>query len=311
MKILVSRTDSIGDVILTLPLCGWIKQNIPDAEVHFLCQQLTVEIIKRSTHIDQIHVWDGKLPAVDAVIHVFPKKEVARLAKKDRIKVRIGTSHRIFHLTTCNKLINFSRINSDLHEAQLNFRLLRGLGVKTEPTVSEAAELIGWTKGSTQKITALSQEKFNLIFHIKSRGSAKEWEAANYLQLAKLLPSDTFNIILTGTEPEGELIREEIPEIFDLPHVSDTTGKLNLNELISMIEQADALLACSTGPLHIAAVSGIKCLGLYPKQRPMHAGRWGPIGLESAYLEETEESQDKLLRIDVEDVKSKVLSWTS
>jgi hypothetical protein len=33
---LVSRTDAIGDVVLTLPLCGWIKEACPGARVIFL-----------------------------------------------------------------------------------------------------------------------------------------------------------------------------------------------------------------------------------------------------------------------------------
>jgi heptosyltransferase III len=308
VKILISRTDSIGDVILTLPLCGWIKKNIPDAEVHFLCQKLTVDIIKQSTNVDHIHVWDGVLPDVDAIIHVFPNKEIAKRAKAQKIKIRIGTSHRLVHIFKCNRLVNFTRVKSELHESQLNFKLLKGLKIETIPSVSEISGLIGW-KTSTFETPILSKEKFNLIFHIKSRGSAKEWKASNYLELAKQLPKEKFNIILTGTEAEGELIRKEIPEIFSIEGITDTTGQLSLLELINLIGVANGLLACSTGPLHIAGVSEIKALGLYPQQKPMHIGRWGPLGKNSFAIEEMEESSDKYLKIDVGDVKDRIKSW--
>lgn len=308
MKILISRTDSIGDVILTLPLCGWIKKNIPDAEVHFLCQKLTVNIIEQSSHVDQIHIWDGTLPDVDTIIHVFPKREVAKAAKKKRIKTRIGTSHRLFHLTTCNKLPGFSRIKSDLHESQLNFKLLSGLGLKTTPELDQMHELIGWEKQPIQ-LEYQVKDKFNLVFHIKSRGSAKEWKSKNYLELAKKISSEKVNIILTGTEAEGELIRAEIPEIFELKNITDTTGKLSLKELIALIGNSDGLLACSTGPLHIAGISDINCMGLYPKKRPMHAGRWSPLGSKSKYLEESLESESKYLEIGVNQVFEQLTSW--
>lgn len=310
MKILISRTDSIGDVILTLPLCGWIKKNIPGAEVHFLCQKLTSEIIKQSIHVDQVHVWNGVLPDVDAIIHVFPNKEIAKQAKVQKIKIRIGTSHRLAHLFTCNRLVNFTRVKSELHESQLNFKLLKGLKIEKVPAISEMCELIGW-KLLNEESSFLSKEKFNLIFHIKSRGSAKEWKASNYLSLANALPKDKFNIILTGTEAEGELIKKEIPAIFSIEGVTDTTGQLSLLELISLIGSANGLLACSTGPLHIASVSEIKALGLYPKQKPMHIGRWGPIGNNSSAIEETEESTDKYLGIDVDQVMNRIKSWVS
>jgi ADP-heptose:LPS heptosyltransferase len=38
------------------------------------------------------------------------------------------------------------------------------------------------------------------------------------------------------------------------------------------------LVAASTGPLHLAAALGIYALGIYPPIRPMHPGRWAPVG---------------------------------
>lgn len=308
MKILVSRIDSIGDVILTLPLCGWIKKNISNSEVHFLCQKMTQSIVSQSEFIDHVHVWDGGLPEVDVIIHVFPNKNVAQRALQDGIKLRVGTSHRLFHLYSCNKLVNFSRIKSDLHEAQLNFKLLKGIGKTIVPSFEDLSELTGW-KPKRSENCYIDRVKFNLILHIKSRGSAKEWEAKNYLEIAKQLPMERCNIILTGTAAEKALVNKEVPEIFDLPNVVDTTGKLSLNELICLIASADGLLACSTGPLHIAGISGINTLGLYPKQRPMHAGRWGPLGEKSRFLEEENTSPDKYLAIPYQRVEKIILDW--
>ena len=309
MKILISRTDSIGDVILTLPLCGWIKKNIPNAEVHFLCQKLTVDVLSQSVFVDQIHIWEGLLPDVDAIIHVFPKKEIAKEAKKEKINLRIGTSHRLFHLTTCNQLTHFSRLNSNLHESQLNFMLLKGLGYSAIPKMSDMSVLSGWRKQGHSPSNFISNDKFNLIFHIKSRGSAKEWKSSNYLNLAQKISKDQFNLILTGTESEGDLIKKEIPKIFELENITNTTGKLSLVELIELIDGSDGLLACSTGPLHVAGISGINCLGLYPKQKPMHAERWGPIGLKSSFIEEKTRSAEKYLDIPVKNVLREIITW--
>ena len=308
MKILISRTDSIGDVILTLPLCGWIKRNIPHSEVHFLCQKLTIDIVRRARYVDQVHIWNGVLPGVDVIIHVFPKKEIAIVAKKQKIDIRIGTSHRLFHWTTCNQLINFSRKKSDLHEAQLNFRLLRGLGIDHLPSLDELVTLVAWENGKVQA-NFLSRGKFNVVFHIKSRRSAKEWKATNYMELALKLPTGRFNIILTGTALEGKMIKREIPQIFELSNTQDSTGKLSLSALMDLIESADGLLACSTGPLHIASICGTHSLGLYPKKRPMHAGRWGPIGSNSDFIEESEELRGKYLEIAPNVVLDKITSW--
>ena len=79
-------------------------------------------------------------------------------------------------------------------------------------------------------------------------------------------------------------MRAEKPELFQLPHVTDMTGKLNLDDLMSFISQADGLVSCSTGVLHLASALGKFALGLYSPMRPIHPGRWMPIGRNSSYL---------------------------
>jgi ADP-heptose:LPS heptosyltransferase len=308
MRILISRTDSIGDVILTLPLCGWLKQHEPAHEIYFLCQNLTASIVRKSAFVDQVIIWDGELPEVDAIIHVFPSIEIAQLARKKSIPIRIGTSHRWYHWLTCNKLEHFSRINSELHESQLNFKLVKKIYPLADiPDLATMPKYIGWDVHEDGN-GFIDKDRFNLVMHIKSRGSAKEWDASNYLKLARTL-GDRFNIVLTGTDTEKAIIQEEIPDIFDLKNVTDTTGKLSLDQLCGLIQASDGLLACSTGPLHIAAVSGIHTLGLFPLKKPMHAGRWKPIGEQVEIMSETEESQDKLLKISIHKVSKTIQSW--
>ncbi|MFC7667381.1 glycosyltransferase family 9 protein [Hymenobacter humi] len=47
---------------------------------------------------------------------------------------------------------------------------------------------------------------------------------------------------------------------------------------------ADGLVAGSTGPLHLAAALGRHALGLYPPIRPMHPGRWAPLGPRAGFM---------------------------
>ena len=60
--------------------------------------------------------------------------------------------------------------------------------------------------------------------------------------------------------------------------VTNLCGKLSLAQLIAFIGRVDALVAASTGPLHIAAALGIKTIGLYSARRPLFPQRWGPVG---------------------------------
>ncbi len=136
-RILISRTDAIGDVMLTLPLASLLRQRCPDAVIGFLGKSYTSPVIDCCSAIDHFvdvadfFQQDGRpiRAAWDAIIHVFPRKDIARKAFRAGIPLRIGTSSRPYHWTTCNKLIRLNRRHSDLHEAQLNTKLLAPLGV--------------------------------------------------------------------------------------------------------------------------------------------------------------------------------------
>ena len=61
-------------------------------------------------------------------------------------------------------------------------------------------------------------------------------------------------------------------------------GKLSLQELNSFISQVDGLVASGTGVLHLASALGKYTVGLFPPIKPIHPGRWGPIGKNASYL---------------------------
>ena len=128
----------------------------------------------------------------------------------------------------------------------------------------------------------LSKDKFNLIIHPCSKGSAREWGLPNFQKLVQLLPPEKFEIFITGTEEEGLKFRPWLVDKF--PKVVDLSGKLSLEQMIAFIAQSDGMIAASTGPLHIAAALGKHALGLYAPMRPIYPGRWAPLGPKAAFI---------------------------
>jgi len=305
-KIIISRTDNIGDVVLTLPLAYYIRKKYPDAEILFLGKKYIKPLVDCCENIDQFIDWDTlsslsekersvvlKTIGSEVIIHVFPRPEIAKMAYKAGVKYRIGTSHRLYNWLYCNKRVDFTRKNSLLHEAQLNFKLAEPLGINTIPSLEEIGKSYGLTKiPILDKVwkKELDPNKFNLIIHPLSRGSARNWDWNNYNKLIELLPSDKFKIFITGTEAESIPIRENILKYN--PSVTDLTGKLNFAQLIAFIATANGLVAASTGPLHIASALGKTAVGLFPSIRPMHPGRWAPLGPKASYLALDKECND-------------------
>lgn len=297
-RILISRTDSIGDVLLTLPLAGVLRQLLPDARIFFLGSSYTKPVVDVCSHVDEFLDWSVlqtlstaekinkfRTLNIDAIIHVFPKSEIAKLAKETGIKTRIGATGRLYHWLYCNKLVWISRKRSGLHESQLNLKLIRIFGAKKLYTKEEISDLYGLKSKKAdlrfQKYFDVN-EKFNLILHPKSKGSAREWGLDYFEKLIELLPENRFNIFISGTSEEGEIMKGLLDRKGE--RVTDLTGKFNLDEFIQFISMADGLIAASTGPLHIAAAFGKLALGIYPPIRPMHPGRWAPIGKGGGYL---------------------------
>jgi ADP-heptose:LPS heptosyltransferase len=119
-------------------------------------------------------------------------------------------------------------------------------------------------------------------------------------ELASLLIQNNFIPVVTGTAAEGEKIEANSNLIKD--GVIDLTGKLSLKQLIALIAQCDGLVAASTGPLHIASQLDKPVVGLYSPMRPIHAGRWAPIGKNAHVITAPEHPAEGELNIGAQEV---------
>ncbi|MBC8032544.1 MAG: glycosyltransferase family 9 protein [Chitinophagaceae bacterium] len=286
-NIIISRTDSIGDVVLTLPMTALLKKQFPGCSIAFMGKHYTRPVIEACRHVDVfIDVEDflkqpvsieGAKP--ECIIHVFPVAAIARRARQLGIPLRIGTTSRLYHWFTCNKLLRLSRKNSDLHEAQLNLALLRPFNITGTYSLQQLGPLAGIER--LQPLpealrSILSKDKYNLILHPKSQGNGREWPLENYIELVHLLDLTRYAVFISGTAKERLLLQPLFDAVGDL--VCDTTGKMNLSEFISFIHACDGMVASSTGPIHLAGALGKDAFGIYPPIRPLHPGRWAPIG---------------------------------
>jgi len=318
-KYLISRTDNIGDVILTLPLAGLLKQNDPSCEVWFLARNHVKDILSCANNVDGFISVDDNNPDISGFnifLNVDARYHSAKLAKKAKIKTRIGTSHRLYHWWTCNKLVNFNRKKSSLHEAQLNTKLLKPLGFNKNYSLAELAQYLELTAPASIKINPwLDTEKFNLVCHPGSNGNTREWPIDHWKTLIETLPQDQFHIFITGTEKENE--RFKMLSKIKQPNVTHLMGKCSLMELTSLLAHCDGVVVGSTGPLHIAAALGVHTLGLFPPFQTANPKRWGPIGKQAEFLVYSNNCEAKCINqhcacmqnITVNQVATKILAW--
>lgn len=293
-RILVTRTDNIGDVVLTLPIAGWLKQRYPGVHITFLVRRYAAHTVGQCRNVDEVVAVEDhpdlaqhfRAAAYDTVLLAFPKRSIAMAAWRAGIGRRIGTSHRFYHWFTCNEMVRFSRVKSQLHEAQLNFQLLRPLGLQEIPPLQDVWPMYGLQVPTSEKVDALlGAQDCNVILHTKSNGNGREWPLAHFTELARLLQAHgDVKLWLTGSAPEGELLAQQAPELLALPNVNNVCGKLDLRELLALIGRADGLVASGTGPLHLSAALGRPTLGLFPPIKPIDIARWGALGERAVNL---------------------------
>jgi ADP-heptose:LPS heptosyltransferase len=299
---LVSRPDAIGDVVLTLPVAGRLRQLYPGCRVVLVGRAYTAAVGAACPWVDEFLNLDeliAQTPAAQlaalrayaaaAIIHVFPHRQLAWLAHRAGIPVRIGTRNRWWHWLTCNRLVALSRRHSPLHEAQLNLQLLSPLGqtdIPPLPAVAELVRLVPTVPLAPQWRQLLANRQsgqLNVVLHPRSRGSAREWGQEHFGELARTLHAAGHRVFVSGTAAEGTELADWLRQ-YTAYLAADLTGQLALPEFISFLASADGIVAGSTGPLHLAAALGRHALGLYPPIRPMHPGRWGPLGPHAEYL---------------------------
>ncbi len=291
-KILIVRTDRLGDVTLTLPLAGIIKKYFNDVKVYFLVKDYTAGLTSNHPYIDGTLIFRDqkgmknfkkelrklKSYSFDCSIIVHPTFRLALLMYLAGIKLRIGTGYRWYSFLF-NRRIYEHRKTAEKHELEYNISLLGALGIDEKVSRANVEFSLQVDRKSKQTVlNFLNSRGFNdklptVIIHPGSGGSAADLPLAKFRKLIELLAQELkLNVILTGTKNENELCEKLIVTNKEI----NTAGEFELRELIALISISDILVANSTGPIHIAAALGKNVIGFYPKARECSPERWGP-----------------------------------
>src|SRR3989339_769398 len=108
-RLLVLRTDRIGDVILSLPIGEQIKKNFPDCYVAFMLREYTIPLVQNHPYFDEIIVLEEdknkkvsllknirkiKQFNFDSCLIVYPTFITSLIIFLSRIPNRISTGYR-------------------------------------------------------------------------------------------------------------------------------------------------------------------------------------------------------------------------
>jgi len=297
-KILLARTDRLGDVILSTPVATALKKKWADVHVTFLARRYTAEILRCHPHVDEIIELDSSTALTagssdrliaalrqknfDAAIMLYPRPELAWAIRRSGIPQRLGTGYRWYSfLFNCRVFEH--RKNAVRHEAEYNLRLLEPLGIAGAPVEFHFTLSPTERERIDAKLNALGVGVHPIILHPGSGGSARDWPPENFARLADLLQQQfDAQVILTGAANETDLIDGILQQTTMKP--ISLGGRLSITELAVLCQRAAVFVSNSTGPLHLAVVVGAPVVAFYPPIQACRPERWGPYGRSADVL---------------------------
>ena len=293
MKILVSRPDKIGDVILALHGVKQLKKCLPNVQIYMHISEYTRPLVENIKFIDGIVSLDEDIGPYkfDYVVDLRAKQGNALKYFFSNAKKRIGNAARWFGVLY-SKSRYLRRSHADLNEAEYNWQLLSLVdSTLRHSRLYESLEIEDF-----KNITAFDSYSGQIVLMPSVTVSAKGWSLDNWLSLSNQLAEnfkDKNISILLG--PAENSLEAELRAGIKFDNIKIEKPK-DLKAAIGFLKVASFYIGTSTGITHLAAACGLKGIALYPEARSMHPNRWLPFNckMHTVSLDRNPAPQDLL-----------------
>ncbi|MFZ1686577.1 MAG: glycosyltransferase family 9 protein [Flavobacteriales bacterium] len=288
MKILVIRFSSIGDIILTSPVVRCLKQQVPDAEVHFLTKDTFRDLVSHSPYISKVHVIDDDLGAV--IPQLKPERfdlvvDLHHNLRTARVKRALGGQAKSFPKLNFEKwlLVNLKRDRLPrTHIVDRYMSTVAHLGVKNDdqgldlfiPHDSEVP-LASLPEMHRSGYTALC---------IGGGHATKRLPPHKLVELARLLKGP---MVVVGGKDDSIIAARIATEVG--ARAFDATGKYDLLGSASLVKQANSVIAHDSGAMHVASAFKKNVVSVWGNTVPQFGmGPYIPQHPERAHVVEVE-----------------------
>lgn len=293
-RVLVLRTDRIGDFVLSLPVFEVLSNRL-GLTVEVLCRPMTLPLLDHNPHVSLVHSYTAELEQhlaeklskdpFDALL-VLVNDEVARrmVPKLHHIPIRIGPLSKPGMLLHYTHPAVQKRSHSIKNEAQYNLDLTQAFGWdgKNPPKPQlyfDALEEQAFGPWLAQLEPSMDLAEGYVVVHAGMAGSALNWPQAHYAELLRLLSAKQ-QVVLTGASAEetqnNQALIETLPQA-QQTKVFNLSQKLSLRQLALLCRFAQTFAGPSTGPTHVAAAAGAPVVSFYPPVQVMSKTRWAPF----------------------------------
>jgi ADP-heptose:LPS heptosyltransferase len=302
MKILLVRNDHLGDLVLSLPVCGAVKRGTPDCELHLLAADNLREIPAMVPAIDRVmsRTPGESIEALaerlnreryDLLLSFPATRENARLARRLQIPVKIGHASKSYNWFAFNRFVTLRRSHPPVHETDfmLAFVHRAGLSATIDPEFRIDCPSVS---AAVRRLESVLPDCPGFVtIHPGSRGSAENLPFDSWLALTKGMSRASRTAILFVLGPDERSLEQTAREaLVGLPNVRVLSG-CSLTELAGILSLADLTVSASTGPMHLAAALGTHTYSFFSSRLSQSPAKWKPIG-QNAIIDQPPEGKN-------------------
>lgn len=300
-RILITRTDRIGDVLLSTPVIKAIRKKYPQAYISMMVAPYARDIVEGNPYLDEVIIYDKEIKhrswmrslkfasrlkkrRFDLAVILHPANRIHLITFLAGIPRRLGYNRKFGFL---NNLLKVHTKQEGLrHETEYSLDLLCDLGITGKPQelfmpIKPESEL--WVEDLFARHGINPGHKL-LAINPGASCPSKIWPASNFVQVSEILSRrHNFKILIVcGAKdiPIANMIAHKLGDkAFNL------SGKTSLSQLASILKRSALFISNDSGPVHIASSLGIPVISIFGRNQPgLSPRRWGPQGKNSKYL---------------------------
>lgn len=296
LRILIVRLSAIGDVIHGLPVLNALRDHYPRAKLAWVVEGRAGDLLEGHPSLNLlIRVRRGWLSSprevgrlrcelfkqrFDMTIDLQGLTKSAVMARLSGAKRRLGFGG--VDGRELSQWLNTERVVASAeHVVERNLQLLSPLGIHG---AGVSFRLPTNAAATTRLLEFLQQQRLLNGYAILNPGAgwaSKRWPGERFAALAQALGAKTGlkSVITWAGEEELRVGTEIVKQAAGQAVLAPPTS---LIDLAAWCRHAQLFVSGDTGPLHLAAAVGTKCVGLFG---PVSALRNGPYGAEHQVLQ--------------------------
>ncbi len=298
-RILIVRTDRLGDVILSTPVIKNLRLALPQSFIAFLCRPYTRDALEGNPYLDEVITYDkygrdksfgasirfsaylGK-KNFDLALILHPTNRAHLITFLARIPERVGWDKKLSFLLT--KKIPHRKQEGLKHELDYTLDILRALNIpiKCKDTYFPVSSNARGRVVEILKIKGIGEDEKFIVIHSSASCPSKRWPQTHFLELIKLLKKEiSLKIVVITSRSEREFGRRLVEE----GGAIDLRGVLTIAELGALFRRTALFISNDSGPVHIASSLNIPLISILGRGDPgLSPLRWGPLGKEAFYF---------------------------